>query len=1052
MEGRNRAFQKLKPLCVELSQVALALNGSSANIKAVTERLEDIKTTIQSLTATEPDVFDEKLADYAFFPISHVLKLSQKVPIRCLELSLECISILIAKGWRQHIQPQLATQVVILCTLMAEKKPSGFAFDTSTDELQTAAFQCLRHAFYFSGQFTQTRALLTSEASFPQLGQTFSTILDGINDGDSVGVQTAATRALESLVEHVVNDELSAAFLPGIVSKLTKILTPSTKQRRSHHVLAGCVGVLSSLLKRTMSEASNETDSISKPKASDFETSKSKITTIDSKWQENASKQLQAPLTTVMRLKKHDREDVRLAVAELCFMIIRNCQTTLEGTLVPALETLISITVTQNDFDTRDKLESLLSSVTSTPKLVLEITYRWLQSLPTVMQSADEQAKTRMLQEITTAYELMSNAGTDTSVIDRMLAGSLRDSVVVTLQMPTAKSTQSFVSTVQSLDLTVLDRDHGRLDFGPVLAEQRGQEGVIASIERMTRVLNESSSTSIFAGDLGRALRLSQGEPQIANFWLMLTAVETALTRKSPMDDFLNVASDDLSTFEEYLEELYSFALSVLTESSENAPDHRLQRLALRTLAMRAKNSGEEFRYELIEALYPVLHALASPDERLQHDSIVTLNIFTASCKYDSVKDLIVENVDYLTNAVALKLNAYDISPQAPQVLLMMVRLAGPSLLPYLEDTVESIFAALEDYHGYPMLVELLFRVLNVMTEEGVKTPQLRIEQGQTSNSAFSSKETWRVTTIQEVGQFIRDHIAENAHLKEQASLIPESHPKAPWKDTKEVTEDQDPPEENESEVAERTEEEVPPPAPKVYNLLLKITDLTQHFLPSASPSLRSSLLALIRQSVPALAQHENSFLPLINTLWPEITARLDDGEPHVKATALEIIAILCQYAGDFMRSRIVDLWPGIVELYEETISGLVATSRPVNSKTTQNRSKELAVSNNQIKQLIQRMQSSPATYSDTSARLPWESLVDMLTSVVQNVRLPAQRFDEALEMLQPVMEQERVQTAVEATNADAAWLAQLRSGAIALPPLPKIGESVDVRFATVVI
>ncbi|WPH02821.1 Hypothetical protein R9X50_00568900 [Acrodontium crateriforme] len=1052
MEGRNRLFQKLKPPCVGLSQVALELNGSRASTDAVTNRLEDVKARLESLIATDSDSFDDKLADYVFFPISHVLKLSHKVPIRSLELSLECISILIVKGWGWRIQPQLATQVVILCTLMAEKKPSGFSFDTTTDELKIAAFHCMQNAFYFGGQSAQTKELLTSEASFPQLGQTFSTIIDGIMDGDSVGIQVAATRALESLVEHIIDDELSAAFLPGIVSKLTKVLTPSTKQRRNHIVLVSCVGVLASLLKRTMGKDFNDTDTISKLKADPIT---SKITIIDSKWQENASKQLQVPLTTVMRLKKHDREDVRLAVAELCFMMIRSCQSTLQSTFVPALETLISIAVTQDDTNIRNRLESMLSSVTSTPQLALEITYRWLQSLPTIMQSADEQAKMQILQEITTAYELISNAGIDTSIIDRMLAGSLRESVVVTLQMPKAKSAQPLVSTVQSLDLTMLDRTRGFREFGPVLAEQRGQEKIISNIERMTRGLNQSSSTSIFAGDLSRGLRLSQDEPQIANFWLMLTAVETALTRKSPMDDFLSMERDDLSIFEEYLEELYSFAISILTEISDIAPDHRLQRLALRTLAMRARNAGEEFRCELIDSLYPVLHALASSDERLQHDSIVTLNTFTAACKYESVRDLIVENVDYLTNAVALKLNAYDISPQAPQVLLMMVRLAGPSLLPYLEDTVESIFAALEDYHGYPMLVELLFKVLSMMIEEGVKTPQLMIDQGQTNRSGFSPKETWQVATIQDLDQFIRDHMVDDAKFKEQASLIPESYPKAPWKDTEDFTNEHGPPEETESEAQDRMEEEVPPPAPKIYNLLLKITDLTQHFLPSASTSLRSSLLNLIRQSVPALSRHENSFLPLINTLWPEITARLDDGESHVKATALEIIAIMCHHAGDFMRSRIVDLWPGIREFYEKTISELVATSRPVNAKTAQNRttsSKDLAVSGTQIKQLVQRMRSSPATYSDTSARLLWESLVSMLTSVVQDVRLPAKHFEEALEMLQPVMEQEQVQRAVKATNADAAWLGQIRSGAIALPPLPKAGKSAGCRLAFAVV
>ena len=374
------------------------------------------------------------------------------------------------------------------------------------------------------------------------------------------------------------------------------------------------------------------------------------------------------------------------------------------------------------------------------------------------------------------------------------------------------------------------------------------------------------------------------------------------------MDDLLNLEGESRSVFEQYLEELYSFSLSALTTPSEEQPDSRLQALALRGLALRAQTAGQDFRYELVDALYPVLHTLATSDDELQRDSITTLNILASACGYASVEDLIIENVDYLTNAVALKLNAFDVSPQAPQVLLMMVRLSGPSLLPYLEDTVDSIFAALEDYHGYPLLVELLFRVLGVMAGEGVKAPQLAIVAPGADVNEVVGSERWVPTSVDSLASLLRQRAEEEADVQKFDRENLEPHPQRPWKLPKETagSDDDDSVPEDEDIDPQLDETDPPPPAPKTYNLLFKITELTQHFLPSASPSLRTSLLSLIKTTIPAISRHENSFLPLINTLWPEIVSRLDDDEPCVVASAMEIIGGLCEYAGDLMRKRLV--------------------------------------------------------------------------------------------------------------------------------------------------
>ena len=111
----------------------------------------------------------------------------------------------------------------------------------------------------------------------------------------------------------------------------------------------------------------------------------------------------------------------------------------------------------------------------------------------------------------------------------------------------------------------------------------------------------------------------------------------------------------------------------------------------------------------------------------LRKHAMTGLNLLAQACEYPSTGDMLIGNVDYLINSVALKLNSFDISAQVPQVVLMMLRLCGARIVPYLDDLLGSIFSAVDNFHGYPRLVELLFRVLKGVVDESRKQPELMI-------------------------------------------------------------------------------------------------------------------------------------------------------------------------------------------------------------------------------------------------------------------------------------------------------------------------------------
>ena len=1024
MDGRTEAFKRLKPTCVSLGEAAnvLAKTQDRGSASLVTRQLEELKRKL-SLDTSKGHNLHPRLAEYVFVPIAQVLRVSQNIPVQCLELCVQCISILVEHGWQQQLPGPTAAQLLILCTLLAERRPQGLSFAESTDELQASSLWCLHHILKAAGQNVETRNLLTAEAHFPQLGKTITVILDGIEAAGSQIVDLAAISALKSLLHHVADRQIQLSFLPGIVSRLTRVLTPSTRNRRSKHLLTQCLDVVSALLRSVLGDST-----VSQHAG----TSDIMHTSLQSaqEWQANAATQLKPALASIVKLKSHRDSEVAIALGNLCLILLRDCRTTLENCSRLALETVVEICATHHGSAIDIGLEMLLRASSITTGLLQDLVYDQFRSLMNVVQGADDEMKVAKLHQIHTAYRLLTQIDADVTMIDRTAATALRDSVVINLQMSkTLQNPTHAVNTLQAYDMVALHGETTNMQFKLPFMMHHSQSKILDSIFDLTRLISNSSSSAVLSESSQRSLQQSQGETQAANYWMLLTAAETVVeARNNSIDAFVQFGNDTPPSGDDALEEIYSFALTTLAEQPEQSTDFLLKALALRAIALRARSEGKDFRFELVDALYPVLHTLATPHVELQRDSIVALNIITSACGYTSVKDLIVENVDYLTNSVALKLNAFDVSPQAPQVLLMMVRLAGPSLLPYLEDTIDSIFAALEDFHGYPLLVELLFKVLGVIANEGVKAPQFthKIEDVSSDQSNKVDSLSWQAPTVEGLATLLRIRKRDEADTKSKEQTRPEAHPQRPWAETtnpdrgndidEDATEDNDMP--LDQSVPER-------PQSKTYNTLLKITDLTQHFLPSASPSLRTSLLGLVRTTAPALSQHEDSFLPLINTLWPEIVSRLDDEEWHVVASSLDIISVLCECAGEFMRTRIVQLWPRVVEIHASIAKEFIHRQPRPDRKAISVGSGSTATMNrpSDTTQEVAYPSGNSEPLGNTSTMTMWSALENLILAVVGHVHLAPELFDEALEMMEHALKKSAVRLVFEKENSDAVWL-----------------------------
>ncbi|KAH0258660.1 ARM repeat-containing protein, partial [Aureobasidium melanogenum] len=995
MERRNEAFQKLKPICIALSQSTLAFAGNHKNVDNIIQNLEKLSRTLEEIT-TRPDTFNHKLADYVFFPISQVLKASRDLPVHAMEACLRCLVILISKGWTTKIDSNLSGQLLIFLTLTCDTSGKTVPTGLATDELRAVGFQCMQALFHSLAATTEGKTSLVGAANVPSLGHAVSVILEGIVDGESFHVQLSAATALKALVACIDDLEVLSSFLPGIVSSWTKALTPSTKTRRHWRVLVAGLQTIESLLKTLLVDRVVEQLSSSST-AEKTASSKSNITKLDGSWVKATAAQLKVAIANIDRLRTHERPEVQEGVLELNLTLLSECGRALADSCALAAETILLLMQAESNASYRDKIATLAQNSPAISDLLSTVFRNEQLSLVRIMQSNDDLAKERSLGKLFGAYTILAGTKVDMSMISRMLGSGLKDSVTTILQHSVdSEAKNSRVTPVTISDLSI-QTSQKSLTFTSPLAECKSQETILNYISQMLKTLKGAHPSLGLASDLMLALRTSEKTSQVATFWLILQDLQN---NTDEVDGFMNdMLIGDLYSKDQSLslrEQLYSFSLEVL--ENDESTDWRLQSLALEAVALHAQQHGVEFRGELVEALYPILHHLGSESGYVRNHAMTCLNIVADACEFSDAGELIVSNVDYLVNAVALKLNAFDVSPQGPQVLLMMVRLAGPSLLPYLEDTLESIFAALEDYHGYTTLVELLFAVLRTMAEEGVKSPMLSITNGTEAPKKDPSR--WKPTDLKELIEVIK-----NLSQKSDDALNIPTRLLDPEDDT---TDDQ---------LDEPETEESTPPAPKTYNLLLKITQLTQHYLSSFSPSLRTSLFSLLNTTIPSLAKHENSFLPLVNTLWPEVTSRLFDEEAYIVSGSLNIIAVMCEHAGSFMRTRIESLWPELVSLQKKLWKEINAAA----SSQQQQRK----VSHQQIAtQSLEKL----GGYVDTSTMSQVKSLQGLLVAIVKFVEVDAERFDDVLRMLGPVSQlSDDVRRSLEEFNGDAVWLAMYR-------------------------
>lgn len=877
---------------MELSQLVLRFKSKNVSGKQVIKSIENLYSVLRNISS-QLNALNEKLGEYVFFPLSHIFRDSKELPTQAVEVALQCLDILISCAWRSQISSELGKQLLILLSFLAGGNSVEAKTEHVNEELGAAAFQCLRSLFTATGNAGLGKKGAIESENIPVLGHAITVILDGMNNGPSVKVRLIASNALNSMIVGISDQEALRGFFPGIVSSLTKVVRSGSGSTVSSKLLQTSIQTLEKILNKVISDQVIFGHIWNLQQSNEATSNERK--TIDS-WVKATASQVKLALANMIPLQYHERSEVRISLFQLCVAILQNCKKSLNQSIAMMAETLIVI-CSQKDLENASELIEKARRIFLDDADLLELSksslHDWILALPRIMQSNDDAPKRKSIARISTAFQLITTQNVNSDILNDAIAVNLRASVSSAIQ---ASSSQKVNAVSEgSLEVTELLQSSSSakqmVEFRPILFNQVSQKASLIGLRTLAKQLKVLPMSEKLQRDIIKTLRMMTGDEQLASLWLSLQLLNPETIANDCVEQYLNFPDDPEESNNGMLDEVYSFSLDILSRPAfEDESNWKLQALALETVALQAHHQKQDFRPELVDALYPILERMGSSNAALQHHAMTCLNLVSASCAYLSPGALIIDNADYLVNAVALKLNTFDISPQAPQVLVMMVKLCGPGLIPYLDDLVESVFSILACYHGYPRLVESLFAVLHVIVEESVKSPLLAIGPASIS---INQQSTYHPTDIFSVAVRLRKFNSPNTDSPPPSSPHPST------------------------QSPETNDESPSPPSPTV--LLNTISLLTQHHLTTSSLPLLLSLLSLLTHAFPPLSTYPDTLLPLLATLFPLLMSRLhDDASPRICIAAAETLSAACRAGGDFLATRFHDEWDGLRTLHRK--------------------------------------------------------------------------------------------------------------------------------------
>jgi hypothetical protein len=333
-----------------------------------------------------------------------------------------------------------------------------------------------------------------------------------------------------------------------------------------------------------------------------------------------------------------------------------------------------------------------------------------------------------------------------------------------------------------------------------------------------------------------------------------------------------------------------------------------VQSLFLEFLGALSGVIGKDFEPFLIDGLYPILEKLNKSNEEV---SMVSWNVLSEISQHmglegttqeDKIKNLLVKNVDYIINHVSRNLRQFELYPYAPNVLSASIRIIGPPILDFLDDSLLELLDLLGEYHNVnenvvQVLLDVFHALADVMAKDSSESKQfLKVAANDVKKLDLSSE--FGHASHELISFFLKNRNSKRKDELDEEDAIKSAkefflNKGSDFKGEKETVE--------EDEDNETKEKEVEPTISKDCKFAGLILPKLTHFLTVDSPFLRKYVIELLGKMVPFLEERE----PFIHSVWTSLVNRLNDSQYFIVEEALSVISKISNLSPDFVSKRI---------------------------------------------------------------------------------------------------------------------------------------------------
>lgn len=934
----KEAFSALRPICVKITK-----EQTITNVQCLQSQLQNVG-----------DAALQDLQEYVLFPLTFALKTPGPKQDRFLQIVMECIHFIISRTCVRR--QQLLCELFSDLTLCLSSPGNHGKLAIISEELKMAAVKgldALLHSAY--GDIVLS---LYEPDMLPVQGFVISVLLTIAEREKSRQLQILALKCLLTLILQCDCSEMHcsfdnseliqvgnqlASFLPGITLGMTRIISGDVKQ--GHLVTTYAIRVWYKVVCLVMANEQLSNNIHHDKKMNFAKASKHAELVICRKpeWVNSTASKLEVLLQKLCSCAAGNQHwKVRLELVELVHHLLSHCNKSLKESISHLLEVLVRL-VGDEGPEVQTRCTQVLRHVSEQcvvwenkdfADVLSDNLHALATALPRLMRTQDDQSKLTSLNLLLGYIKLL---GSKVNVVlnSTVHLGRLSKALVQILELDVTdvriveerQLTSEAARLQQPTPCSTLDKPATQKKYFKYFNEER----VFTLLQQICRVLGyygnlyllvdhfmelyqESTmyrkqaalvinelllgsagldvcilherETPVSTDDFKAVITSIVEEYTSMNNWHLVTSLES---------EYVAGLDKNQPRYQDFTEGFHSYSqFSTLTVHTMNSNIWQIC-IQLEGIGYFARVLNKGFCLLLMTTLYPVLEKVGAETLLISQMARGTLVDICQACDYESIHELINQNLDYLVNTISLNLRRLVQHPHTPGVISVMFSYSDASFLPLVDDVVQDVLLSLDLYHNEK--AQLIFTVLHslLMALACWFPPMDPVQKMGKSHKASRSD-----TTAEEIQCFFQQYQNLKRLAEGDIEGIDLDQAECETPNQADSNASYDPP-------------DVKKELPAHIRIAKDVMERCIHLLSDKNIKLRLKVLDVLELCVIVLQNNLNELLPMIHRAWNPLVQRLINDESLVVLRAFKVLCTLADTGGDFLRSRVSkDILPNV--------------------------------------------------------------------------------------------------------------------------------------------